>query len=79
MTNNYPLSNAKQVLGMQVGSMGCVPACGSVGDSRNVSFSQISFHKRLWGGTLKKWLTRSASDAKKLRIEKGRQSIFKKC
>ena len=31
---------------MQVGQMGCVPACGSYGNGRNVSCSQPSPHRQ---------------------------------
>ena len=53
------------IIGVQVGRMGCVPAHGGNGNSRNVSRSKPSLHchKRPWEGALYKWLTKSASDA----------------
>ena len=52
-------------LGVQVGRMGCVTACGGNGNSRNVSCSKPSLHcyKRPREGALYKWLTKSAADA----------------
>ena len=44
-------------IGMQVVRMGCVPACGGNGNSRNVSCSKPSLlcRQRLWEGALYKW------------------------
>ena len=36
----------KQMIGVQVGRMGCVPACGRNSNSRNVSCSQPSLHRQ---------------------------------
>ena len=65
-------SNNSQQRCMQVGRMGCIPAHGGNGNSRNVSCSKPSLHcrKRPWEGALYKWLTRSASDATHMALYK---------
>ena len=40
---------------VQVGQMGCGPACGRNGNSLNVSLSQPSLHRQRAGRGLYKW------------------------
>ena len=60
------------MIGVQVGRMGYVPACGGNGNSRNVSCSKPSLHcrKSPWEEALYKWLTKSASDAMHMALYK---------
>ena len=71
-------SNHLFIIGVQVGRMGCVPACGGNGNSRNASCSKpgLHFRKRPWEGALYKWLTRSASDAMHMALYKWTTKII---